>query len=75
MLTRDLNLSETLRLARTLETRPTSRLRIGSPCKFIRSMDVLVHLVAPEVIEDVMPRAADYLRRTSPSWGKSWRSW
>jgi len=38
-------------------------------------MDVLVHLVAPEVIEDVMPRAAGYLRRTSPRWGKSWRSW
>ena len=71
MLTRDLNLSETLSLARTLETRPTSRLRIGSPCKFVRSMDVFVHLVVPEVVEDVTPRAAD----TSPRWGKSWRSW
>lgn len=75
MLSRDLNLSETLRRAPALESRPNSRFRIGSPCKFVRSIDLLVHLVVPELIEDVMPRVAGYLRRTSPRWGRSWRSW
>ena len=75
MLSPDLNLSETLRIARLLEGRPISRFRLGSPCKFIRSIDVVVHLVVPELIEDVFPRLARYLRRTSPRWGKSWRSW
>jgi hypothetical protein len=41
----------------------------------VRTIDILVHIVLPEVIEDRHPRFAAYLRRTSPRWGRSWRSW
>lgn len=75
MLSRELNLNETLRLAAKFEGRPVSRTRLGSPCRLIRSIDMLVHLVIPELIEDALPRVARYLRRTSPRWGRSWRSW
>lgn len=75
MLSRELNLNETLRLAAKTEGQPVSRTRLGSPCRFVRSIDMLVHLVIPEFLEDVMPRVARYLRRTSPRWGRSWRSW
>lgn len=71
----DLNLRETLRLARTAEQAASSRFRLGSPCKFIRAVDVVVHLVLPELLEDLLPGLARYLRRTSPRWGRSWRGW
>lgn len=70
-----MSLRETLQLARTLELPPVSRLRIGSPCKFIRKLDVVVHLVIPELIERPLPRLARYLRKTSPRWGRTWRGW
>jgi hypothetical protein len=38
-------------------------------------MDVLIHIVVPELVERRLPRLANYLRRTSPRWGRSWRSW
>ncbi|MFZ9191407.1 MAG: hypothetical protein ACO3D1_08080 [Ilumatobacteraceae bacterium] len=41
----------------------------------MRRLDILVHIVLPELIEDHHPRFAAYLRRTSPRWGRSWRSW
>ena len=72
---RDLGLRETLRLVRQLEREPVSRFWFGSPCRFVRTIDILVHIVLPEVIEDRHPRFAAYLRRTSPRWGRSWRSW
>ena len=75
MLSRELNLTETLRLAAETEGQPVSRTRLGSPCRFVRSIDMLVHLVIPELLEDALPRVARYLRRTSPRWGRSWRSW
>lgn len=75
MLSRELNLNETLRLAAKFECEPISRTRLGSPCRLVRSIDMLVHLVIPELIEDALPRVARYLRRTSPRWGRSWRSW
>jgi len=75
MLSRELNLNETLRLAAETEGKPVSRTRLGSPCRFVRSIDMLVHLVIPELLEDALPRVARYLRRTSPRWGRSWRSW
>jgi hypothetical protein len=75
MLSRELNLNETLRLAPKVEGKPISRTRLGSPCRFVRRIDILVHLVVPELIEDALPRVARYLRRTSPRWGRSWRSW
>lgn len=70
-----MSLRETLQLARVLELPPVSRLRIGSPCKFIRKLDLVVHIIVPEVIENRAPRLARYLRKTSPRWGRSWRGW
>jgi hypothetical protein len=70
-----MNLRETLQVVRATRVYPVSRLRIGSPCKFIRKLDLLVHIVVPELIENIMPRCARYLRRTSPRWGRSWRGW
>lgn len=70
-----MGLRETLQWARVLELPPVSRLRIGSPCKFIRKLDLFVHIVIPELIERPLPRLAWYLRKTSPRWGRSWRSW
>jgi hypothetical protein len=70
-----MNLRETLQVVRATKVYPVSRLRIGSPCKFIRKLDLLVHIVVPELIENIMPRCARYLRRTSPRWGRSWRGW
>jgi hypothetical protein len=70
-----MNLRETLQVVRATRVYPVSRLRIGSPCKFIRKLDLLVHIVVPELIENIMPRCARYLRKTSPRWGRSWRGW
>lgn len=69
------SLRETLQLLRAVEAPPRSRFRFGSPCRFVRQVDVLVHIVLPELIEKLMPRFAVALRKTSPRWGKSWRSW
>lgn len=70
-----LNMRQTLRLASSAERRARSRFVVGSPCKFIRALDVLVHLVIPELIENISPPIARYLRQTSPRWGRSWRGW
>lgn len=74
-LSETMGLRETLRALRIAEQAPVSRLRIGSPCKFIRRLDILVHIVIPELVEGRAPHIARYLRKTSPRWGKSWRSW
>lgn len=66
---------ETLRLLRSVEKPAISRFRFGSPCRFVRQIDVLVHIVLPELMESRLPRFAAYLRRTSPRWGRSWRGW
>lgn len=70
-----LDMKQTLRLASEAERRAQSRFLVGSPCKFIRALDVLIHLVVPELIENILPSVARYLRRTSPRWGRSWRGW
>lgn len=75
MLTRDMNLRETLKSLERVELPPTSRLPIGSPCRFIRMLDILVHIVIPELTEKIFPRVSRYLRNTSPRWGRSWRHW
>lgn len=62
-------------LARVHELPPVSRWRFGSPCRFVRSIDLLVHVLIPELIAHRAPRMADYLRSTSPRWGRTWRSW
>ena len=38
-------------------------------------VDVVVHIILPEMLEKRLPRVANYLRRTSPRWGRSWRDW
>jgi hypothetical protein len=73
ILSKEMSMGEVLRSLPA--TTPVSRFRLGSPCKFIRSLDVLVHIVLPELIENVLPRVARYLRSTSPRWGRSWRTW
>jgi len=57
------------------EDRPRSRYRWGSPCRFIRSVDLAVHVLLPELLVGSMPLVACYLRATSPRWGRAWRSW
>ena len=75
MLERKHTLRETLSRLRNVELTPESRFWFGSPCRFVRLIDVFVHIVLAEWVEDLMPRVAFYLRRTSPRWGRSWRSW
>jgi hypothetical protein len=70
-----MNLRDTVKELRNVEREPVSRFAIGSPCRFVRSLDVAVHVVLPEVVEAFAPRLARYLRSTSPRWGQSWRHW
>lgn len=75
MLTRDLNLKQTLRELPRFELPPVSRFKVGSPCRFVRCLDIFVHIFIPEAVEIILPRLARYLRNTSPRWGRSWRHW
>jgi hypothetical protein len=75
MLEKRHNLAETLSRLRHVELTPESRFWFGSPCRCVRALDVFVHVVLPEWVEDIMPGFTRYLRRTSPRWGRSWRSW
>ena len=48
----------------------------GGTSKRQHTLNRLKHIVTDtEWTEDSMPRFARYLRRTSPRWGRSWRSW
>ncbi len=73
MLTKEMSLIEVL--ANLPKNKPVSRFKLGSPCKFVRTLDIAVHIVLPEFIENALPKLAKYLRSTSPRWGQSWRSW
>lgn len=75
VLTPDLTLKETLALLRDAEGSPISRFVFGSPCRFVRRLDILAHIIVPEIIEYTHPELARYLRSTSPRWGRSWRHW
>ena len=75
MLHRDMTLRETIEHLIATEREARSRFRWGSPCRFVRTIDIVCHIVVPELIEDVLPRVARYLRSTSPRWGRSWREW
>ena len=75
MLERRHTLRETLDLLKKVEKPALSRFWFGSPCRFVRQVDVVVHIILPEMLEKRLPRVADYLRRTSPRWGRSWRDW
>lgn len=61
--------------AQLTERPPQSRYFFGSPCRFIRTLDMAVHVVLPELIANKLPGLASYLRSTSPRWGRAWRSW
>jgi hypothetical protein len=75
MLERRHTLRETFHLLKNVEKPALSRFWFGSPCRFVRQIDVVVHIVLPELLERRLPRVANYLRRTSPRWGRSWRDW
>lgn len=75
ILTLSMSLTETIGLLPIAEKPPVSRFALGSPCRFVKSIDMAVHIVLPETIEDVAPNTARYLRSTSPRWGRSWREW
>lgn len=57
------------------EEAPVSRFVWGSPCRFVRSIDMMVHVVLPEMLAERHPVWACYLRTTSPRWGRAWRDW
>ena len=57
------------------EMKPCSRFWFGSPCRFVRGIDLLVHVYLPSAIEEKYPELAIYLRSTSPRWGRNWRNW
>ncbi len=59
----------------TYEDTPRSRFRFGSPCRFVRAIDLAVHVLLPEVLLNRLPVLACYLRTTSPRWGRAWRTW
>ncbi len=57
------------------EATPCSRFWFGSPCRFVRAIDLAVHVYFANAIEEKYPQLATYLRTTSPRWGSSWRIW
>jgi hypothetical protein len=61
--------------ARLTEQPPVSRYRWGSPCRFVRSIDLSVHVILPAMLEEKYPELALYLRSTSPRWGRRFRKW
>jgi hypothetical protein len=71
----DVSLHSLIAKARHLEESPVSRFRWGSPCRFIRSIDLAVHVVLPAMLEEKYPELATYLRSTSPRWGRRFREW
>lgn len=75
MLTHDMNLRKTLQSLKRVELPASSRFKFGSPCRFVRILDIFIHIIIPEILEKVFPRVASYLRNTSPRWGRSWRQW
>lgn len=57
------------------ESKPRSRFWFGSPCRFVRGIDLMVHVYLPNMLDEKYPELSTYLRTTSPRWGKSWREW
>lgn len=60
---------------RAHESDPVSRFWFGSPCRFVRRIDLACHVILPEMLEERHPVWACYLRTTSPRWGRAWRGW
>lgn len=71
----DVDLQDTLMRAKQYESAPRSRFTWGSPCRFVRTIDVIVHVILPAMLAEGHPTWATYLRTTSPRWGRTWRHW
>lgn len=74
-LTANMTISETLEWLPHAQRERQSRFIFRSPCYLVRSIDIAVHIVLPEMIEGLFPAVARYLRYSSPRWGRSWREW
>jgi hypothetical protein len=72
----DVDLNNLMAEAARKERPPVSRFgNLGGPCRYIRAVDVFFHILLPEMMAERFPRAAAYLRATSPRWGRGWRGW
>ena len=56
-------------LSRRTERRPISRTPLGSPCRFVRTIDFVVHRYLPAALTERFPRTAAWLAEHSPRWG------
>jgi hypothetical protein len=65
----DIVLRALVEVANAVESPPRSRFRIGSPCRFIRSVDFVVHVWLPHALVERYPAVAARLAATSPRWG------
>jgi hypothetical protein len=57
-----MSLALTLATAKATEQPPVSRFRFGSPCRFVRTLDLVVHILIPQALRPYAPRLALYLR-------------
>lgn len=74
----DVELDELLPLAAATEDQHMWRPRLTRPgfiCRYVRTVDLFVHVIFADMVEDRFPRFAVYLRNTSPRWGATWRNW
>ena len=67
-----MSLREKFDVVDELEVVPRSRYWFGSPCKWSKKCDVLVHIVVPHAIRPVLPRCAHLLEICSTRWDRSW---
>lgn len=65
----DVDLAEMRAWAAANERPPVSRFRVGSPCRFVRRIDLAMHLVIPAMVVERHPGWALALCATSPRWG------
>lgn len=56
-------------VSKRIERKPVSRFRLGSPCRFVRSVDFVIHRYLPEALVERFPRLAAALADHSPRWG------
>lgn len=74
----DVELDEVLPLAAATEDKHMWRPRLSRPgfiCRYVRTVDLFVHVILAEMVVEKFPRFASYLRNTSPRWGSTWRNW
>jgi hypothetical protein len=75
LLTTEMSMRETFAALPYAQQERVTRFWFKSPCYFVRTIDVAVHITLPELIDGFMPVFAAWLRSESPRWGRSWRSW